>query len=128
MSRHDLDYRTVAPSDRTFEGFDPSTPEPGFYKMRLRSGGVFVGVRIWWGNPIEPWTGEEMDRAPRWNSTVNGKWIDLERVWPSCAKTPIDEAEHYYLCKLQAWGAEHGHAAIADPRKKLDPMKTPVLF
>ena len=43
-------------------------------------------------------------------------------------KTPIDEAEHDYLCKLQAWGAEHGHEAIADPRKKLDPMKTPVLF
>jgi hypothetical protein len=69
-----------------------------------------------------------MDRAPRWNATVNGSWVEVERVWPMCAEDPIDEATADELTALQKWGAEHGHAALADPRKRLSPLSTPMMF
>ena len=59
---------------------------------------------------------------------INGEPIDLERVWPACAGEPIDQAEHDHLAGLQAWGREHGHAAIADPRRRLDPLASPIPF
>ena len=46
------------------------TPIPGFYRMRLRSGGQPVGVRVWFGPPADPVTGEELDRSWRWQATV----------------------------------------------------------
>ena len=128
MSRHDIDYSARISTRTIADGINPDVPIEGYYRHRIRTGGVAVGVRIWWGPPIEPWTGEEMDRAPRWNATVNGKWIDVERVWPACSHTPIDQAAHDYLISLQAWGAEHGHEALADPRKKLDALSTPMMF
>lgn len=116
-------------ADPTREGFDPDTPIAGHYRMRLRSGGVFVAVRLWHGAPIEPWTGETMDRAPRWNATINGKWCEVERVWPRCAADPIDIAEYDHLCGLQAWAAENApNSAFADPRRKLDMLSAPLPF
>lgn len=128
MARATLDYAARrAPAARA-AGFDPDAPVSGFYRHRLRAGAVYVAVRIWFGEPREPWTGEVMDRAPRWNASVNGQWIEVEEVWPVCADAPISAQEAAYLTSLQAWGAEHGHAAIADPRRRLDPLHTPLLF
>lgn len=130
MARAAIDYATrrAAPAIAAGRGFDPDAPISGFYRHRLRSGGVAVAIRIWFGPPCEPWTGEEMDRAPRWNASVNGAWIDVEEVWPACADAPIDEQEADYLTRLQSWGAEHGHVAIADPRRRLNPLQTPLPF
>lgn len=71
--------------------------------MRLVRGGPLVGVRIWHGPPLEPWTREEMDRAPRWNAEVNGMHAELDRVWPKCELYPIDEAEYRYLTESCGW-------------------------
>lgn len=128
MSRPYLDYRAGG-SVGGYQGFDPDIPEAGFYRIRLRSGGAFVGVRLWFGAPLEPWTGEEMDRAPRWNAAINGKWAEVSTVWPRCAGDPITEDEHLYLTSLQGWAQQHApDSGLADPRRKIDVLSSPLPF
>lgn len=122
------DY-TVARAERreTMPGFDPDTPVMGFYKMRLRSGARFVGVRIWFGAPLDPVTGEEMDRSHRWQAQAEGAYIDLEQVWPKCAADRITEQEYAYLLSLGDWSQQHA-PSVADPFKRVDPLSSPILF
>jgi hypothetical protein len=127
MTRAALTYNERR-EHRTFEGFDPDTPVAGHYRFRMRSGGVSVGVRIVYGPPHDPVTGEEMDRGWRWQAFVNEALTDMARVWPACADTACTADEYRYLCTLQDWGAANGHVAIADPRKRLDPLDIPQLF
>lgn len=73
--------------------FDPDVPVAGLYRVRLVKGGPPVAVRLWFGAPVDPLTGEEMDRAPKWFATVNGQEIvDAFRFWPGCAREPISQA------------------------------------
>lgn len=126
MNRHHLDYAAPRAS-QAGQGFDPDTPIAGHYQMKLRSGGVMVGIRIWHGAPLDPIDGTELDRAHRWNATANGRPIDLQRVWPRCAADPISEREHAYLVKLQAWGEEHApESPIADPTRRVDLLTAPI--
>lgn len=112
-----------APKGRIFEGFDADTPVEGFYAFSLRSGAVKVGVRIWHGPPADPHTGEPMDRSWRWQATANGEQIDLERVWPQCARSPISEADYQLMVNRQAWAKEYApRSAFASPTKKYDPL------
>lgn len=124
-----LNYGVATPAVPTFQGFDPDTPIAGYYRMRLRSGGVFVGVRIWFGVPLDPTTGEEMDRSLRWQAHANGAYIDLERVWPKCAADAITEAEHDYLTSLHAWGKEHApNSPQANPHQRINFLTAPLPF
>lgn len=113
------------------EGFDPDVPVAGFYRTRLVKGGMMVGVRIWYGAPLDPVTGEELDRSHRWQALVNDGAIDLERVWPGCADDPISEADYRGYCARQRWGEKAApETAYADPTRKLDPLssQTPLPF
>lgn len=128
MSRSGLVY-----SDRRApvkgEGFNPDTPVAGFYRMRLRSGGMLVGVRIWHGAPLDPVTGEELDRSHRWCAAVNGRPYDLERVWPACAREPSTAEEYAFLGAQQTWGERHApDSPQADPTRRIDPIASPILF
>ncbi len=121
MTRAALRYAAPQPAKPMSVGFDAATPTPGFYRYRLVRGGHPVGVRIFYGAPRDPVTGEEMDRSWRWQATANNAPIDLERVWPMCGREPIDEAEHDYLAARQAWAAQHApDAPEADPRRPID--------
>lgn len=95
--------------------------------QRHRARRVDIPVRIWFGPPSDPDTGEDMDRSPRWRVQIGGVEIDNEPVrmggitfdgltsfWPSCCTSPIDEAEYRYRIERQEWAAEY------DP---LDPFK-----
>lgn len=116
---------------RTFEGLDVSTPTAGFYRMRLRSGGVYGAVRIWHGPPHDPVTGEEMDRSWRWQATFDGRDIDLDRVWPACGKEPVPESEYTRLLMQATWARENApESAYADHRQKIDRLSksTPLPF
>lgn len=127
MSRERLDY-TARTSAQTV-GFDPDTPVPGYYRMRLRSGGVLVGIRIWWGQPLDPIDGTPLDRSLRWNATANGRPIDLERAWPKCAADPITEAEAAYLATVQEWGEKHApDSPQANPQRRINPLTAPTPF
>lgn len=127
MTRGNYDYSRAARIPEGYVGFDPDTPIAGYYRTRLRSGAIRGGVRIWHGAPLDPVTGEEMDRSHRWQAHVNGAYIDLERVWPKCADEPIDEAEYAHLCKLSEWADTHA-PQIADPYRRIDPLQSPMLF
>jgi len=77
----------------------------GWYKWHRRDH-VPVPVRIWFGPPFDPDTGEELDRSWRWQVLVNGQTLEayaasrhrepaeqLERIWPRCAGTGGPSAE-----------------------------------
>lgn len=129
MKRETFVYGERRALTRSYEGFDVETPIAGFYAMPLRSGGVRVGIRIWYGPPLDPVTGEELDRSWRWQAMANGSYIDMERVWPKCANSQVDQSEHDYLVNLQGWAEEHDPTgAIANPNQKLNPLTTPIAF
>lgn len=122
MTRDRTPYADRA-ATRTFEGFDASVPIAGYYRMRMRSGGVRGGVRIWFGQPLDPVTLEPLDRSLRWNATFNGQPCDLERVWPDCAREPLSEADYNLLLRRHEWAQENAPgSAYANPRRKYDPL------
>jgi hypothetical protein len=128
MARLHLRYGD-APTVKTFAGHDPDVPQPGFYRMRLRSGGAYVGVRIWHGAPLDPLTGEEMDRSPRMQADINGRYVEMERVWPKCAADPIGDAEYHHLIATQEWAVQHApESALARPTRRFDPLTSPLPF
>jgi hypothetical protein len=105
---------------------DVTRPTEGFYRHKLRSGGVYGGVRIWYGAPLDPVTGEELDRSWRWQAAFNGRLVDdFEQVWPVCAGDPITAEEYRTYCNRQRWAEQHApQSAYADPRKRVDPLST----
>lgn len=127
MSRAYVDYTARTEAVDGFVGYSVEVPTAGYYRTRLRSGGVYVGVRIWYGQPLDPETGGEMDRSLRWQAMCNGRYIDLDRVWPKCGREPIDEAEYRYLARLQAWGEENApDSPQANPYKAIDLRTAPI--
>lgn len=111
---------------------DVSRPVAGFFRHRLRSGGVAVGVRIHYGPPLDPVTGEELDRSWRWMADINGEpFDDFDRVWPGCTGDPISEAQYRSYCAQQDWARENAPgSAWADPHLRVDPLSrsTPLQF
>jgi hypothetical protein len=108
---------------------DIENPTPGIYRLRLRSGAVYSAIRLWYGPPSDPVTGEEMDRMHRWQATANGQPIPYERVWPACEAEPIDQAEYDHLMKTFEWGKTHApDSPQANPHKRVDPLSAPILF
>lgn len=127
MSRERLDYS--ARSDVQTDGFDPDTPVEGYYRTRLRMGGIFVGIRIWYGAPLDPETGDELDRSWRWQALANGEPVLLERVWPRCAGDPIDAAEYQYLASVQTWAKQNApNSPQANPMRWINPLTAPTPF
>jgi hypothetical protein len=59
----------------------------------------------------------------------NGETIDVERVWPVCAKHPTT-AEHYHQAiARQHWAQENApQSAFANPRARRDPLSEPLEF
>jgi len=109
---------------------DVTTPTAGFYKMRMVRGGAPAGVRIFYGPPIDPLTGEEMDRSLRWQAEVNGIIDELERVWPGCMREPIDAAEYRFMCDASAHARDtDARNPMGQPRKRVEwDSATPPLF
>lgn len=105
---------------------DVSTPVAGFYRTRLGKDTVRVGVRLWWGPPNDPVTGEPLDRSYRWQADVNGEpYPDFDRLWPVCAAEPISEADYRRMCARQDWARQHApDSPYAEVGRKLDPLST----
>lgn len=111
-------------------------PLPGTYAW-LRGGRPPQPVRIWYGPPADPDTGEEMDRGWRWQMLVSGRpalldeterdtlecdwqpaWSD---VWPRCAVSPLEPADYAYLVALIEHAREHEpDNPFARPGRKID--------
>jgi len=128
MARQHIDYRAGG-SVAGYVGHNTEIPVSGFYRMRLRSGGAYVGVKVWFGAPLDPVTGEEMDRSHRFQALINGTYAEMDSVWPKCAGDPITEAEYQHLCATQQWAQQHApDSALAQPTRRFDPNTSPILF
>jgi hypothetical protein len=108
---------------------DPEKPAPGYYRHKLHSDGHAVGVEIRFGPPLDPETGEELDRSPRAQAFVNGTYTEMDEVWPRCGRHPITKDEHDHLVALQQWGLENApDSPQANPRKPVDLLSAPLPF
>lgn len=104
-------------------GLDVTQPIAGYYRMRLRSGSIKAAIRIWYGPPLDPVTGEVLDRSYRWQAMANGEYVDLDRVWPACATDPITLPDYDFMLKRREWAQEHApDSAYAVVGKKYDPL------
>lgn len=103
--------------------------QPGYYETRLIKGGPPVGVRITYGPPVDPLTGEEMDRSWRYRVFVQGKerpddgearWLDFLWNVAICADR-IDEDRYNYLVATHEWEVEYRpDLPAASPRQVVD--------
>lgn len=109
---------------------DVSRPVAGFFRTKLSSRSVAVGVRIHYGPPLDPVTGEEIDRSWRWQAEVNGEpYGDFDRVWPACAGEPISEQRYREYCERQRWARENApNSSHAEPGRPHDPLSTDTLL
>lgn len=131
MTRAPQTYATAGARRAPSQGYDASTPVAGYYRFRLRAGGIIGGVRLWYGPPHDPVTGEEMDRGWRWQAEFDGEPVDFDRVWPACADAAITEAEYRALVARREWARTNAPGtAFADTRKRYDPLDsaTPLPF
>lgn len=132
MTRRRLDYSDRSRRAEPYAGIDVSTPVPGYYRFRFGLDAPMVGVRIAFAPPLDPVTGEELDRSPRWQAFVNNEYFDdFDRVYPACARQPITETDYRRFCSRLQWAREHApNSAYADHRRKLDPLSadTPLPF
>lgn len=104
-------------------GLDVTTPVAGYYRMRLRSGAIKSAVRVWFGPPLDPVTGEVLDRSYRWQAMADGEYVDLDRVWPACAADPITLPDYDFMLKRREWAREHApDSAYAHAGRKYDPL------
>lgn len=105
---------------------DISRPVAGFYRYRLSSGSIAVGVELRFGPPLDPVTGEELDRSWRWLAFVNGEpFGDFDRIWPGCTGAPIGEADYRKHCSQQEWTRQNApQSAYAEPGRRVDPLST----
>lgn len=104
------------------------TPVAGFYKVRLARGAVWSPLRIWFGPPHDPLTGEELDRSPRWQALCRGEEIDVWRVWPYAGRFPIDAATYAYMMDLAEWAKSAPDAPEHKPRERVDLNRLPGIF
>jgi hypothetical protein len=103
-------------------------PQCGFYKRRLVKGGPFVPARIWLDQDIDPETGELRDDE-RLQCEVNGGYADPYDAWQWLCGAPITEQEFRYMEALREHAAIHEpDHPMADPRKAIDHLKTPLHF
>ncbi len=87
----------------------PDRPVAGFYQMRLVRGGPLVPVRIWFGEPFDPCTGEWCERSHRWRAAIDGEQVSIWRAWPSCSGRPISEGDYRFMRAMSA------HARTYEP-------------
>jgi hypothetical protein len=82
------------------EGIETATiwpPVAGMYEIYRSDDERWHGVKIWFGAPIDPETGEELDRSPRWQATVDEEDTDIHNVWPTVWGRPLNEEQYYSM-------------------------------
>jgi hypothetical protein len=97
---------------------------------------VDVPVKVWFGQPEDPETGEALDRSARWQIKIGFNVMgeepmrvgaltfnDITDVWPTCMRWPITEEEYRYRLERAAWASSYDeddpHAVIGG---RIDPM------
>lgn len=127
----------MIPEPFTRERLGADALREGFFLIRRdRQSQVPLPVRIWWGAPIDPETGDELDRSPRWQVMIAGQLVDEEPLqvgrsvirclsdfWPVCSQHEIDQAQYQYRIDLARWAGEHDpNDPHGDTAAKIDPL------
>jgi len=90
--------RTGGVRAKSGPAFDPDVPVRGVYRTRFVKDGPPVALLIWFGPPLDPETGEPMDRASKWFARINGgEVVEASRFWPGCARDPISFAQYRHI-------------------------------
>jgi hypothetical protein len=114
---------------RALRGLNPiidGTPHCGWFKRKLVKGGVFVPARIWMFQDVDAETGELLSDEEL-QCEVNGARADPEEAWSWICGNPITEQEYRYLeARIKHAAVHEPDDAFADPRKPIDPLKTPL--
>lgn len=104
-------------------GQDVSTPVAGFFRHRVRSGAVVQGVEIRFGAPLDPVTGLELDRSPRWMAFVDGEYFDdWNWIWPACCGEPISEQDYHAFIARKKWAEQHAPDSAYATGRRFDPL------
>ena len=125
MTRSAEPYAEMRRPAVRFTGSDVSQPVAGFYRYRLHGGAVRGGVRLWYGPPHDPVTGEVLDRSWRWQAEMDGEPVAFDRVWPGCAGEPVSEDVYRQFVARRKWAEQHAPgSAYAKPGQRYDPLST----
>lgn len=74
-------------------------PVAGYYELR-DDDNRWVGVEIWFGAPLDPVTGEMLDRSHRWCALIDGNTlVSADDVWVNCCARPITAEMYAALLK-----------------------------
>ncbi len=105
-------------------------PEPGFFKLRMRSGGVFVPAIIFLSCPMDPYTGEQLDRHRCLMAAIGNDEPDFEgvdKVW--MFGSLIRRSEYLYMQAVKSWAETYAPTAPeASPLEPIDHFRTPINF
>lgn len=107
-------------------GLDVEQPVAGFYKVKIGRDTVLRAVKLTYGPPLDPLTGEELDRSWRWQARLDdGSQVDFDRVWPACGKDPITESEFNRCVARTEWAREHApDSSYAAAGRRHDPLSS----
>ena len=100
-------------------------PEPGYFRMRLVKGGVFVAARIVLDGHL--WSAE-INGEPQGEPDPDHFAVEaVHRIWTS--GTRIDQSEHDYLLSVARWAEQNAPASPpANPRKPINLIAQPPIF
>lgn len=115
---------------------------PAFYRARLVKDGPWIGVLAWFGPPIDPDVGDELDRSWRWQALVDGESVEPnwhagrieDRAQFLAALgirniAAIDGDEYRYLAATRQWAASNDpDAPEANPRRRVDLRELPPIL
>jgi hypothetical protein len=116
-------------------------PQPGFYVMRLRPGAPLVPAIIYQPCPMvipqptnvagphpDDWC-RPLDRSARYEAQLDGKRVDLDRVWTARSLRRVCRQElEFRSGPLRRWARENPNAPEARPHRPVDLDAIPPLF
>jgi hypothetical protein len=116
-------------------------PQPGFYVMRLRSGAPLVPAIVYQLCPMvipqptifvgphpDDWC-RPLDRSPRYEAQIDGKRVDIDRVWTARSLRPVSRGEFEFRNgPLRHWARQNLSAPEAKPHRPVDLAAIPPLF
>lgn len=104
-------------------------PVAGHWRRRLVKGGPWVGVITYYACPMDPESGEPMQRSRPLLCQVDGEQAEAIDQWSWIAGQPITPKEYAYLRALgnYAFQFEPNHPA-AKPRQPIDLLTAPLPY
>lgn len=106
---------------------------PKLYAVHLVKNGPRCPVKVWYGFPTDPDTGETLDRSPRWHVILNGEFVEPTLILMLVGNVgyvkgkEIDQAEYDYMLRVREWALQND-APEAKPREAIDLKKLPTIF